>query len=69
MPVRSKAIEAGILDPAELAMLGRAFRRSTVAGETERQREARASRILGYYMAGISDEDELVALARQPLGR
>ena len=69
MPVRSKAMEAGIMNPAELAMLGRAFRRSAVAGETERQREARASRVLGYFMAGISDEDELVALARQPLGR
>jgi hypothetical protein len=69
MSVHSKAIEAGILDPAELAMLGRAFERSTMAFETERQREARAARILGYFMAGISDEDELVALARQPLGR
>lgn len=69
MVVRSKAKEAGILDSAELEMLGRAFDRSTVLHETEREREARASRILGYFMAGISDEDELVALARLPLGR
>jgi len=69
MPMHRKAVEAGVLDPAELGMLGRAFQRSSVAGETDRQREARASRILGYFMAGISDEDELVALARQPLGR
>jgi len=69
MIVRSKAKEAGILDPAELELLGRAFERSTVANETERGREARAARILGYFMAGVSDEDELVALAGLPLGR
>ncbi len=69
MVLRSKAIEAGILDSAELELLGRVFERSTAARETEREREARAARILGYFMAGISDEDELVALARLPLGR
>ena len=69
MPVRSKAMEAGVVDSADLEKLGRVFERSSVPDESEREREARASRILGYFMAGVADEDELVELARRPLGR
>jgi hypothetical protein len=57
------------MQPAELELLGRVFDRSSVPNETEREREARASRIIGYFLAGIRDEDELSHLARQPLGR
>lgn len=69
MPLRKKAAEAGIVLPVELELLGRVFDRTTVSGESEREREARASRILGYFQAGVRDEDELCQLARQPLGR
>lgn len=69
MPVRSKAVESGIVNANDLELLGRVFTRSTPDRETEREREARASRILGYFMAGIADEEELVTLAKQPLGR
>lgn len=69
MPLRRKAEEAGILKPAELDLLGRVFEQTSVPGETEQAREGRASRILAYYLAGISDEAELRTLAKQPLGR
>lgn len=69
MPLRTRAQAAGVMQPAELEMLGRVFDRTTVPDESDREREARASRIIGYFVAGISDEDELCQLARQPLGR
>jgi hypothetical protein len=69
MPLSNKAREAGVMQPAELELLGRVFDRTSVPNETEREREARASRIIGYFLAGIRDEDELSHLARQPLGR
>lgn len=69
MPLRRKAEEAGIMSPAELALLSRVYAATKRAGENETEREARASRILGYYLAGIDGEDELKTLARQPLQR
>lgn len=69
MPLRRKAEEAGIIRPIELELLGRVFADTAVSGETEQAREERASRILAYYQAGISDEAELRTLAKQPLGR
>lgn len=69
MPLHRKAEEAGIISPVELALLARVFEATKRSGENETDREARASRILGYYLAGIDDEDELKTLARQPLQR
>jgi hypothetical protein len=40
------------------------------ADETDiAKREALASHVIGYYMAGIKDENELISLSKQPLGR
>ncbi len=69
MAVYRKAREAGIVQPADLELLGRVFDATSSPEESERDREARASRILAYFMAGINDEGELKTLARQPLGR
>lgn len=69
MPRNIKAVESGLLGPSELVFLNRVFHDTIVEGETVRQREARASRILAYYTAGITDEAELVTLAKQPLER
>ena len=69
MPLRSKAIEAGIFHSSDLDLLARVMERTEVAGETEEQRSARASRIISYFQMGLTDEDELVTLAKQPLGR
>jgi hypothetical protein len=69
MPIRSKAVEAGVLGPLELDLLGRVFTETSAPGEDDRDREARASRIIGYYTAGVTDEAELRTLAKQPLGR
>lgn len=69
MPIRSKAGEAGIFGPAELDLLGRVFGDTAVSGESDHDRETRASRIIGYFVAGVTDETELRTLAKQPLGR
>lgn len=69
MPLNQKAEEAGIIKPAQLALLARVFQATSRTGESITEREARASRILGYYLAGIEDENELVTLAKQPLQR
>ncbi|TPN79643.1 hypothetical protein FJ987_14425 [Mesorhizobium sp. CU2] len=55
--------------PDEIVMLGRVFDRGSIEGETAEQKEARASRIIANYMAGITDEAELIELSRRPLGR
>jgi hypothetical protein len=69
MPTRALAAEAGIFDEAEIALLSRVMANSANAAETDEERAQRASRIIGYYQAGIRDEEELVTLARHPLGR
>jgi hypothetical protein len=63
------SIARNTFTPEETAMLGRVFESGRVAGETEEQKEARASRIIANYMAGITDESELIELSRKPLGR
>ncbi|MHB2265693.1 hypothetical protein [Aliihoeflea sp. PC F10.4] len=69
MPLYQKAEEAGIIKPAQLALLSRVFQATSRNDESQTDREARASRILGYYLAGIEDEAELRTLAKQPLQR
>lgn len=69
MSLYRKAEEAGIIQPAQLALLSRVFQATSQEGESQADREARASRILGYYLVGIEDEDELRTLAKQPLQR
>ena len=69
MPIRRKAAEAGIFQPAELDMLGRVFEQLKLAGHTPEARDGIASRIIANYMAGVVDEAELVSLSKQPLGR
>jgi len=55
--------------PEETAKLGRVYESGATEGETAEQKEARASRIIANYMAGITDEAELIELSRKPLGR
>ena len=69
MPIRRKAADAGIFDESELALLGRVFEQLKLDNQPPDAREAIASRIIANYMAGITDEDELVSLSKQPLGR
>jgi len=63
------SIQRNTFSPDETAMLGRVFDNGSVEGETAEQKEARASRIIANYMAGITDEAELIELSRRPLGR
>jgi len=69
MPIRRKAVDAGIFDPSELALLGRVFEQLKRADQSFDEQGRLASRIIANYMAGVADESELVALSRQPLGR
>ena len=70
MPIRRKAVDAGIFDRAELALLGRVFDQLKLVDAQSPDAQGRlASRIIANYMAGIKDEAELVSLSRQPLGR
>lgn len=69
MPVDRKAQEKGIFSANEIALFWRVFDQSKVRDESESDREARASRIIANYMAGIRDEEELVSLSKKPLGR
>jgi hypothetical protein len=69
MPIHRKAQGMGVFSATEIALFRRVFDRSGQPGETEAEREARASRIIANYMAGIEDEAELIALSMKPLGR
>ena len=69
MPIRRKATDAGIFDESELALLERVFEQLKLDNQSPDAREAIASRIIANYMAGITDEVELVSLSKQPLGR
>jgi hypothetical protein len=70
MPIkRALDTTGGFLTSAELALLQHVFVKTSVAGESEAKREARASRILANFQAGITNEAELISLSRQQLGR
>ena len=69
MSINRKLKEAGNFTPSEMGLLGRVFDQAKREGDSDASREALASRIIANYMAGSSDEAELLALSRQPLGR
>ena len=69
MPIRRKAVDAGIPEPSELALLGRVFEQLKRADQSSDEQGRLASRIIANYMAGVADGSELIALSRQPLGR
>ena len=69
MPILRKAVEAGIFEPSELALLGQVFEQLKLDNQSNNSREALASRIIANYMAGVVDELELTSLSKQPLGR
>ncbi|MBB6409104.1 hypothetical protein [Mesorhizobium sangaii] len=69
MSINRKLKEAGNFTPSEMGLLGRVFDKAKREGDSDASREALASRIIANYMAGITDEAELLALSRQPLGR
>ncbi|RUV40914.1 MAG: hypothetical protein E5X45_29410 [Mesorhizobium sp.] len=58
-----------ILGPSDLEMLGRVLDDTATPGEDDREREARASRILAYFLAGISDEAQLCRLVKRDVLR
>ena len=69
MPINRKINEGSILTPSEVGLLARVFEQAKKDVDSEARREALASRIIANYLAGITDEAELLALSRRPLGR
>ncbi|WP_109671860.1 hypothetical protein [Mesorhizobium loti] len=69
MPIRRKAVDAGILEPSELALLGRVFEQLKLDHQSADAQGRLASRIIANSMAGVVDEAELISLSRLPLGR
>ncbi|CDX55846.1 conserved hypothetical protein [Mesorhizobium plurifarium] len=69
MPIHQKAKEAGIFNPSDIALLGRAFDKLKSEHQSQERREALASRLMANYLAGIRDENELLAASKLPLGR
>jgi hypothetical protein len=57
------------LRPSELDLLGRAFEQLKLEGQSQEARNAIVSRIIANYMAGVTDEAELISFTREPLGR
>lgn len=55
----------GVFNPDEIEILSRVFAATSASNETEEQKEHRASRIIANYMAGITDERELIELSRK----
>jgi len=69
VPIRQKLEDAAVLLPDEVDLLMKVFAATEVDGETDDDREKRASRIIANYQLGIRDEKELIDLSRRPLGR
>lgn len=69
MPIHQRAREAGIFGPADVALLGRVFDKLKDEHQSSDRREALASRLIANYLAGIRNEEELVATSKLPLGR
>jgi hypothetical protein len=65
MPIRRKATEAGVFQPADLGMLSRVFDATAVLGETEEEREVRAAKILRHFEEGMTDEATLRSLVKR----
>jgi hypothetical protein len=69
MPARSADEHDGTFKPAELALFDRVLERLKRPDVSDAERRALASRVIASYMAGITGEDELLSVAKQPLGR
>ena len=61
--------EAGTFVPDEVDLICRVLKRLSVEKLERHKREALAQRVMANYMAGITDEDDLVSWSKQPLGR
>ncbi|CDX37781.1 conserved hypothetical protein [Mesorhizobium sp. ORS 3359] len=69
MPIYKKAKEAGVFSSSDIALLGRVFDKLKNEHQSPERREALASRLMANYLAGLRDEDELLAVSKLPLGR
>ncbi len=59
----------GAFRPSEVELLARVLDKLDVKQLDNAQREAVAQRVMANYMAGITDEADLILFSRQPLGR
>ena len=66
MPIFQIAKEAGIFSSSDVALLGRVFDKLKNEHQSPERREALASRLMANYLAGIRDEEELLAVSKLP---
>jgi hypothetical protein len=69
MPARSANEHDGMFKPAELALFDRVLGKLERPDFSDAEKRALASRVIASYMAGIKSEDDLLSVAKQPLGR
>lgn len=59
----------GAFQPSELDLLERVLKKLGTEGLSQDVRQTTAQRVMANYMAGVTDEDELVSISKLPLGR
>jgi hypothetical protein len=59
----------GLVGYSRPKFLQRVFDQLSKPGNTEGARDGHASRVIANCQAGLTDEEELIAMCRQPLGR
>lgn len=69
MPHEDARSRSGAFGPGQLQLLGRVLKRIGGDDLDDADRQAMAQRVMANYMAGFTDEDELITVSKQPLGR
>ncbi|MGN6146264.1 MAG: hypothetical protein ACTHOP_22040 [Mesorhizobium sp.] len=69
MPRLNTWQSGGVLKPGELALLSRVMKKLDADHLNETDKAALAHRVMGSYMAGVTDEQELAIVSKQALGR
>lgn len=60
MTLHTALAQAGILSTEEISFLRRVFEKMALEGDTDLERDARASTLVNLYRSGLSTEDELL---------
>jgi hypothetical protein len=69
MPAHARRQESGVFNPADLDLIDRVLKKLRSDELGEEKRRHLVQRVMANYMAGMTDEDELVEFSRRPLGR
>lgn len=67
--MKSTRSQDGAFRPSELGLFSRVMERLKSKDLGDASQQELAQRVMANYMAGLTDEDELVEASRRPLGR